>query len=164
MAADRETWKFINTFAPWLSAFGTLLAVIVSLLLARRSTAAKVQVHAGMYRVVSPGQKFGDAPSYFKIGVVNLGIRPVTVAGLMWKFRTLPVKRNWIVIPPVDAASTPIPARLEQGGTAHFLIPEAIFDAESKPVFNVLRGYWFPTYRASLHRVGVYLTTGAEIT
>jgi hypothetical protein len=28
---DRETWRFINTFAPWLAAIGTLAAVLFSL-------------------------------------------------------------------------------------------------------------------------------------
>jgi hypothetical protein len=31
---DRETWTFVNSFAPWLSAIGTLAAVITSLYLA----------------------------------------------------------------------------------------------------------------------------------
>jgi len=28
---ETETWKFINTFAPWFSAIGTILAVVTSL-------------------------------------------------------------------------------------------------------------------------------------
>jgi len=31
---NRETWQFINTFAPWFSALGTIFAVIISLRLA----------------------------------------------------------------------------------------------------------------------------------
>jgi hypothetical protein len=34
---DRETWKFLNTFAGWVSAAATFTAVVTSLYLARRS-------------------------------------------------------------------------------------------------------------------------------
>ena len=43
---DRETWLFINGFAPWLAALGTLLAVIVSLHLARRASRLDIRVFA----------------------------------------------------------------------------------------------------------------------
>ena len=33
---DRATWQFINSFSSWLSAIGTVAAVIVALYLARR--------------------------------------------------------------------------------------------------------------------------------
>jgi hypothetical protein len=48
---DQETWRFINTFAPWLSAIGTLTAVAVSLYLARRSDRQKLEVRVGLRNV-----------------------------------------------------------------------------------------------------------------
>jgi hypothetical protein len=55
---DRETWRFINTFAPWLSAVGTLVAVAVSLYLARKSNRIELEVSAGLRKVAHlPGGK-----------------------------------------------------------------------------------------------------------
>jgi hypothetical protein len=45
---DRETWGFINSFAPWLSAIGTLAAVITSLYLALADR-SRLRVRAWLY-------------------------------------------------------------------------------------------------------------------
>ena len=41
---DRETWQFINTFAPWVAGLGTLLAVYTALRLAGRQSRILVQL------------------------------------------------------------------------------------------------------------------------
>jgi hypothetical protein len=41
-----ETCHFVNSFAPWLAAFGTLAALITSLYLATKQTKAKLRVSA----------------------------------------------------------------------------------------------------------------------
>ena len=58
---DRETWKFINTFAPWVSALGTTAAVIVSLYLALRTARVKIRVGSGIYQMLGLGQKVSAA-------------------------------------------------------------------------------------------------------
>lgn len=53
---DEETWKFINTFAPWLSAIGsTLSAVATSLWLAQRDRRVKLSVRASLRIWLIPG-------------------------------------------------------------------------------------------------------------
>lgn len=54
---DVEFWKFINTFAPWLSALGTIAAVVVSLYLARRDKSIRLEVSAGHRLLATPGVK-----------------------------------------------------------------------------------------------------------
>ena len=41
-----ETWHFVNSFTPWLAAFGTLAAVITSLYLASKQMKVKLRVSA----------------------------------------------------------------------------------------------------------------------
>src|SRR5438128_5518971 len=54
---DRDTWRFINSFAPWLPAVGTLTAVIVSLYLGRRAARLDVRVFPAIVSVGVPGQQ-----------------------------------------------------------------------------------------------------------
>jgi hypothetical protein len=44
---DKEIWQVINTFAPWLSAIGTVSAVIASLYLATRDRRISLKISAG---------------------------------------------------------------------------------------------------------------------
>lgn len=44
-----EEWKFINSFAPWLSAIGTLLAVSVSLYLSYSTRKIALNISSGIY-------------------------------------------------------------------------------------------------------------------
>ena len=48
---DRETWLFINSFAPWLAALGTVAAVIVALYLARRASRLDIRVFGQNHRL-----------------------------------------------------------------------------------------------------------------
>lgn len=46
-------WKFINTFAPWFSAIGTFLAVVVSLYLAHASRRQKMKASASIMLMIT---------------------------------------------------------------------------------------------------------------
>jgi hypothetical protein len=80
--SHEETWKFINTFAPWLSAVGTISAVITSLYLARKSRRIHLKVDAGLRTLVQQGS---PAKEYVAITVVNRGDRAATIQSIGWK-------------------------------------------------------------------------------
>jgi hypothetical protein len=72
MTLDQDTWRFINTFAPWFSAFGTLSAVSVSLYLANRRERFKVSAELRMGQrddivlsATSVGHKDGKVSSVY---------------------------------------------------------------------------------------------------
>ncbi len=158
---DREAWRFINTFAPWLSAIGTIAAVIVSLYLARRAGRADVRVSAAIMNLISPGQKPADAPEFFDIRAVNHGFREVVIQGIMWRLRGLKPK-FYFVIPPADPYSTRLPVRLQYGERAQFMFPTRTFRKDAESLLLPLkdsRSVWLATRRL---RVGVYSTTGQE--
>ena len=66
MVFDQETWLFINSFAPWISAFGTIAAVIVALYLSIREKRVRLRVSAGYRLLIIPGQKLNEKNEYLE--------------------------------------------------------------------------------------------------
>lgn len=116
---DSDTWRFINTFAPWFSALGTVSAVIVSLYLARRNRRLDLKVDVSLQTLT---EERGPSRDYVTISVVNLGGREATITGIGWKIGVFK-KRRFAQIPGSSPYSTKTPARLKDGETAMFLMP-----------------------------------------
>ncbi len=120
-------WNFINGFSGWLSAIGTLLAVIVSLWLARRDSRVRLKLHVGIRKIFFERKIYerpAEEPDFLLIAVTNVGRRVVTVTGLFWKNRLVP--RRWLFQMPGEARlSAQIPARLQDGDEADFAVPLA---------------------------------------
>ena len=57
----KDTWEFINSFAPWLAAFGTVAAVIVSLYLARTDKRIRLAIYEGV-RIITVRTGDGKFP------------------------------------------------------------------------------------------------------
>lgn len=68
-----EEWRFINTFAPWFSAIGTLLAVCVSLYISYSTRKIALSVSSGIFIF----NENGVDEEYFAINVTNTGYRTV---------------------------------------------------------------------------------------
>ena len=116
-----DTWRFINTFAPWLSAIGTLLAVTLSLHLARRDKTIRLEVSAGHRILVTQG-KSGPRPEYLVIKIVNIGHREAQITNIGWKTGIL--KKQYAVQTTItDGMSNQIPVRLKDGEEANYYIP-----------------------------------------
>ena len=152
---DRETWLFINSFAPWLAALGTVAAVIVSLYLARRALRLDIRVFA---QIVAT---FGMEPSeeLFKIGVVNHGRKAVVSQIVWWSLGFGRRKQLWIVLPPRNHLSTGLPCELDFGEKADFFFPTATFNETGRPLLEHVRDSVFPQLTVRLLRVGVVAST-----
>ncbi len=74
-----DTWKFINTFAPWLSAIGTITAVCVSLYFSRRDRRLRLEVTAS-YRYIPQNNQ-----GYIHIRIINIGNRTAKITGIGWR-------------------------------------------------------------------------------
>lgn len=68
----KAEWELYNSFSNWLSAIGTLAAVIVSLYLARRSGRPRAKVSVGHRIVITPGDK-REPPEVIVFRIVNTG-------------------------------------------------------------------------------------------
>jgi hypothetical protein len=118
---DVDTWKFINTFAPWFSAIGTLSAVSVSLFLARSEKPIKFEILAGHRIIIQPGTG-RNYPEYLLISAINTGHRIATITNVGWEvglFR----KRHAIQVVHKDIYSSGLPAKIDDGEEARWMIP-----------------------------------------
>ena len=110
---DRATWQFINSFSSWLSAIGTVAAVIVALYLARRDKRIRLEVSAGIRLIVTQGIK-GNPPEFLTIRVTNIGHREAQLTNIGWKigfFR----KKHAVQTTIRDGISSELPLRLKDG-------------------------------------------------
>ena len=75
---SQEVWLFINSFAPWLSAVGTIAAVMATVYFAWRTHRIRLEVSAGHRLLVGPGSS-QPFPELLAIRVVNTGYRNVNI-------------------------------------------------------------------------------------
>lgn len=121
MIFSEDTWKFINTFAPWFSAIGTITAVILSLHLARRDKHIRLEVTGGHRLIVTPGVP-GPHPEYLVINIVNVGHREAQIKNIGWKVGIFK-KRYAVQTTTNDGTSSPLPIRLKDGEEAKYFVP-----------------------------------------
>jgi hypothetical protein len=109
---DQEFWIFVNTFAPWLSAIGTILAVCVSLYLASTRTRVKIEALATISII--------NEQRYFSIMIVNTGPFDVEITniGMSNVFK----KYMKILMGFDEAVSSALPKRLSFGQSANYFI------------------------------------------
>lgn len=141
---DRETWVFVNGFAPWLAALGTIGAVIMSLHLARRSDRIRLLVTAGIRVVTVEGGGPDHGLELVCFDVTNHGRRSATVTQLFW--RPVPWRRHYLLLlPPRNEYSSPIPTVLRDGDQAMYAVPVASFskhfEEHARRLFSGKRGW-----------------------
>ncbi len=103
----KETWQFVNTFAPWLSALGTIAAVITALYLARRADKIRLQLRVGIRMIAVRG------------GVGDHGKEYVWV---IWK--PVPWRKSGLIwIAPENQYSSKFPTTIDDGESANYVLP-----------------------------------------
>src|SRR5688572_17908988 len=89
MATLQSIWQteFAGQLATWLSAIGTIAAVVVALYLARARDRITLRLHAYTILLFSPGND--EVPEFVSIEVTNVGRRTATVSQIGWRFGVL---------------------------------------------------------------------------
>jgi hypothetical protein len=154
---SQDVWRFINTFAPWFSAVGTLSAVVLSLYLARRDKNVRLKVSAGHRIIVGPGSQ-EPYPEYLSIYIVNIGHRDAQIINIGWKVGIF--KKRYAVQSAInDGMSSTIPVRLKDGEEAKFLIP---LNKETNWLreFGKKMLYPFPWLQAHFIKIQAYTSLG----
>ena len=160
---DRATWEFINSFSPWLSAVGTILAVFISLHLARRDRTIRLIVHGGIRKMVNVGQRITDGTDIIMIGVTNVGHRAVTITGIHWMTGTFR-QYTFEQVPGSSVYSSTLPVKLGDGDEAFFRIPMGQFEQGAESIIKTIGGCRFPAVLSRSIRVGVYTSAGGIFT
>lgn len=117
---DEATLRLLEVAGSWVSGIGALLAVGVSLYLAKQQTKVKLAVSAGHRLVLTRGEP--ETPEYVSIRVVNLGQQPVTVTNVGWRFGLFRKKYAMQFLHGSPLTEAP-PVELTTGKQASFLIP-----------------------------------------
>jgi hypothetical protein len=79
-----DDWRFVNTFAPWASAIGTVAAVVVALLIARRRTLVSLKIYTTRHEQRSPLYPSSPAPVWFMLQAVNHGEAEAHAGLIIW--------------------------------------------------------------------------------
>lgn len=140
----KAQWDFINSFANWLSAIGTLAAVWVALYLANRAARPNIQLSVGHRIVLEAGTK-ELIPEYVMFKVVNAGDRPVRITQIGWKVGLF--RKRYAVQMYETLASSKLPVDLSHGQEASWMIPLAARDEPWLTYFA--KGMLMPHYRIS---------------
>lgn len=148
-----QFWEVVGV---WLASIGTLAAVIVSLVLARRPR-PRLRVSAGQRVIV--GNAFTTPPSVLAITVRNMGDRPVTVAGVGWR------KSRWSKSQAYQTLSDNIggfpmqtvPHRLPDGESTTFYV--SLDDTEAAWLEHFARDFIRPNPKRGVRRVRVMVYT-----
>lgn len=155
---DIENWKFINTFAPWLSAIGTFSAVIVSLYLAKLEKPLRLKIQAETRTIIDSNNE-----EYLMIEVINIGSRKANITGLGWTLGIF-VKKSFIQIVKEDYRdlySSPLPISLMDGEEARWLVP--LKEKKWLINFSTELGF-FPRWSLYWMRLEVFTSNGGKFT
>lgn len=139
LGLDKAHWDFINSFANWISAFGTVGAVVVSLWLAFRPERLSLKVTAGVRVVIVPGAQ-GPLPRYITITAINRGRRLAKVTGIGWTFggKSKRSRRDLFQMPgdQRDGMSSPIPVMLDDGQQAQWMFEMASWLEQAHKIYT----------------------------
>jgi hypothetical protein len=82
---DPEVRQWLDIVAQYLTAVGTVGAVIVALYLSRKDRREKISVSAAIHYSVGPEQTFADSTRLFGLTATNVGFATVTVQNICWR-------------------------------------------------------------------------------
>ncbi len=155
-----QKWEIINGFANWLSAIGTLAAVLVTLWLVRRQDRPRLKVFASVSSVWfaknSPKNR-----KYLIITAVNIADRPASIRYLSLKFGLL--RKEGVEAPPDPEISSSLPTEITYGQEAKWYIP---LETNDRKWLNEVADYLMsqrPRVRVGVVSVYAQTTVGYKI-
>jgi hypothetical protein len=123
-----ENFKFINTFAPWLSAIGTLCAVIATIYFSRKDKFQKLKVNAGLRLIIS--SYYPANTELVSIGVTNIGIRKVKLTSIGMQIGIIKKVHLEFIPHRDDLISSNLPIDLNEGDySSYFFHVNTITDS-----------------------------------
>ena len=121
LGLSKVQWELINSFSNWLSALGTIAAVVVSLWLATRATRLQCQASVGHRLVIEQGAK-ENYPEIVVFNIVNTGERPIRVTSIGWRVGFFRWRRDAMqMFDRVQSSAMPI--ELTHGQEARWVFP-----------------------------------------
>jgi len=164
-----NTWQCINSFAPWVSAFGTILISGVSLWLAIKDKLIRLKATFVISQFAIDDPRIEESWAYC-ISFVNIGVKPITITGYEWHFRSSPCgeKKRKFINPYWNTSfknvSTKLPCELTDGKQGQIFHSINIFrDLENKSDFLFADSAILAFYRISTFNIFLTTSIGTKI-
>ena len=159
---NKNFWVFINSFAPWFSAFGTIAAVIVSLYFSRKSRNIDVVILSNVMSVFPNLPEDKKELKFFTLHITNMGFRSVTINNIGWESGFSKSKENIGFTPSnldkMGMSSKFPPTKLSDGDHIKYFIPiEVVLDSIKMPSSIIQKLFFLNCFK-------VYTTTTTDKT
>ena len=145
LGVDKSTWDFVNGFANWFAAIGSVAAVAVALYIANRSARPTAQLSVG-HRISIGPSSVEPYPEYIVFRVVNTGDRPIRIVQMGWSIRW--PKRRAAVQMFEESISSRLPVDLSHGQEASWFVPLNV--REEPWLEHFAKGLLMPRYKVSM--------------
>lgn len=139
-----STWRFINTFADWFAAIGSIMAAVVALYIASRASRIYAKASVGHRIVIAVGDR-GPPPEFVMFKIVNNGDRPIRITGIGWRWGLF--KRRYAMQNYSQVESSTLPVELSHGQEANWPVPFAL---KSGPWIAKFADMLQPNWRLSI--------------
>jgi len=161
-----NTWQCINSFAPWISALGTIAISGLALWLSVRDKVIRVDCRLSIAQIAWSTQTTLNSWAY-EISFINIGARPVTITGFEWYYKSHPFGRlqRKMTFPHMDQRfsllCTKLPAKLTDGEQGQVFHPIGFFKSIDKSTdFLFVENAFIAFYRISTFNVFVKTSVG----
>jgi hypothetical protein len=120
LGLSKSDWDFINSFANWASAIGSIAAAWVALHLANRIAKPRAKVQVGIRITVGIGET-PPVPESILFKITNAGERNFRVTNIGWRVRVPKRVQAIQIFDPTT--SSPLPVELAHGQEANWYVP-----------------------------------------
>jgi hypothetical protein len=155
-----EIRQWLELIAEYLTAVGTVGAVIVALYLSRKDRREKISVSPAIHYFVQEGQKFGEGIRLYGLTATNVGFATLTVQNLCWRvgifrktvlYTARPNTADWPTEQP--------PKTLRRGDWLTVQVPEGRFIDGLAELLKQVNRHPFPRLALRSLRAGVETST-----
>jgi hypothetical protein len=155
-----EVRQWLDIGAEYLTAVGTVGAVIVALYLSRKDRREKISVSVAIHYSVGPEQTLADSIRFFGLEATNVGFATVTVTNLCWRVgvfrkKVLYVNTSGLMEWPTERP----PKTLHRGDWLTVRLPQEQFIGGLTFLLEEASKHPFPTLAFRSLRAGVQTST-----
>ena len=148
-----------DILAQWLSAIGTVGAVIVALYLARKDGKPDLILHSGIKKIVGPRWGPSDDRDYMHLSATNLGRNDVKITHLVWRigfFR----KERFLQIPSQTQVSAGLPYKMPHAEEMNIVHPFDELDLPNSPIVKHIAKASYPALLTKTLEFGFHTSVG----
>jgi hypothetical protein len=154
-----EIRQWLDIGAEYLTAVGTVGAVIVALYLSRKDRREKISVSAAIHYSVGPEQTLAESIRLYGLTATNVGFATVTVQNLCWRVGIFRKKVLYVNTSGLEWPTETPPKTLRRGDWLTVRYPEEQFIGGLTSLLKEVSKHPFPILAVRSLRAGVETST-----